>query len=217
MSEVFITGGTGYVGKRLIKRLLPRGHRITALARPGSEGKVPAGAAVVTGNPFEPESFQSFIPAGAVFVQLLGVPHPSPKKAQQFKDIDLRSVKASADAAAAAGVSHFVYLSVNMEPSGLMKAYQEGRREGEEYCKAKGLRCTFLRPWYILGPGHWWPVLLLPLYGIAELVPSWRQKARARALVTITQMLDTLVKAVEHPPASLRILEIRQIRRAVVA
>ena len=137
MSDIFITGGTGYLGLRLIRHLLERGHEVTALVRQGSENKVPAGARRVVGNPFQAETFQSFIPPNAVFVQLLGVPHPSPKKARQFREIDLRSVKASADAAVAAGVSHFIYVSVNLEPSSIMKAFQEVRWEGEEYCIAK--------------------------------------------------------------------------------
>ena len=212
MKEVFITGATGYIGKRLTKQLLQRGHRVIALVREGSEHKVVNGAEIVIADPFDPGSFQSFVPGNAVFVQLLGVPHPSPKKAKQFREIDLRSVKASADAAATAGVSHFVYISVAMAPSKLMAAYQAVRQEGEAYCKSKNLSCTFIRPWYVLGPGHYWPILLLPLYGIAELVPSWRQKARAMALVTLGQVLRTLISAVEAEPVSLRIVDTRQIR-----
>lgn len=165
-------------------------------------------------SPFNAGSFQQFIPTGAVFVQLLGVPHSSPKKALQFRNIDLASVKASADAASAAGVSNFVYLSVAMTPSKLMKAYQDVRREGEEYCRGKKLNCTFIRPWYVLGPGHYWPVLLLPLYGVAELVPSWKRKARAMGLVKINQMLKTLVEVIERDPVPSQILEIKDIRHA---
>ncbi len=214
MKNVFITGATGYIGKRLTKLLTQRRHTVTALVRKGSEHKVPAGVNVVTGDPFDPTSFQQFIPAGSVVVQLLGVSHPSPKKAQQFKDIDLQSVKATADAASAAGAAHFIYVSVAMEPSKLMQAYQEVRKEGEAWCRYKKLNCTFIRPWYVLGPGHWWPVILLPLYGLAEIIPSWRKKARAKALVTINQMLAALVNAVEAESSSLRILEIKDIRKA---
>ena len=124
MKEVFITGATGYIGKRLTKQLLLRRHNVIALVRKGSEQKVVAGATIVTADPFEPNSFQAFIPKGSVFVQLLGVSHPSPKKAQQFKEIDLRSIKASADAAATAQVSHFIYISVAMTPLKIMAAYQ---------------------------------------------------------------------------------------------
>ncbi len=135
MKTVFITGATGYIGKRLTKQLLLRGHNVIALVRKGSEQKALPGATIVTADPFDPRSFQSLIPKGSVFVQLLGISHPSPKKAQQFKEVDLRSIKASADAAATAQVSHFIYISVAMSPSKIMAAYQSVRKEGEEYCQ----------------------------------------------------------------------------------
>jgi nucleoside-diphosphate-sugar epimerase len=216
MKDVFITGGTGYMGKRLIRRLLEKGHNITALVRKGSENKLPKGAEAVYANPFDPQSFQGLIPADAVFVQLLGVAHPSPKKAKQFIEVDLRSVRASVEAAAAANVSHFIYVSVNQVPSRIMNAYQQVRKEGESYCRQHKLNCTFLRPWYVLGPGHWWPVLLLPFFAIATLVPGWRKKAANRSLVTIHQMIRSLEKVVEEKPAPLRILEIQQIRDVAV-
>ena len=175
--------------------------------------KFPQERKLSIGNPFDAQTFQQYIPVGCVFVQLLGVPHPSPKKARQFKEIDLRSVKASADAASAAGALHFIYISVAMTPSKLMHAYQEVRKEGEKYCLSKTFNCTFIRPWYVLGPGHWWPVSLLPLYGLAEIVPAWRKKARAMALVTINQILNTLMNATENESLPLRILEVKDIRR----
>ena len=172
MQTVFITGGTGYMGKRLIKMLLAKGYRIIALTRRQSRHEVPAGAEVVTGNPFDEKTFSESIPRGCVFVQLLGVPHPSPSKVQQFTNINPASVKVSANAAEKAGVSHFVYVSVSMQQNNFMQAYQQVRWQGENYCLAKKLSSTFIRPWYVLGPGHWWPVLLLPFYALASLVPS---------------------------------------------
>lgn len=211
--DIFITGSTGYMGTRLIKKLLQNNHRVSAPVRKGSEHKLPPGVQAVTADPFDPMSFRSFIPAGAIFVQLPGVSHPSPKKAEQFKAIDLRSVQATADAAAFAGVSNFVYVSVAMTPTQFMEAYQRCRREGEQYCKSKGFNCCFLRPWYVLGPGHWWPALLLPLYATAELIPGLRAKTRAFALVTIRQMIVALYVAIEQDPLPLRIVEIKNIRQ----
>ena len=82
MKTVFITGATGYIGKRLTKQLLQRGHWVIALVRKGSENKVVANTETVVADPFDPSSFHSFIPKGCVFVQLLGFSHPSPKKAK---------------------------------------------------------------------------------------------------------------------------------------
>ncbi|PYX19099.1 MAG: hypothetical protein DMG82_26455 [Acidobacteria bacterium] len=47
--HVFLTGGSGYMGSRLIPRLLSRGHRVTALVRPHSQGKLPSGCEAVLG------------------------------------------------------------------------------------------------------------------------------------------------------------------------
>jgi uncharacterized protein YbjT (DUF2867 family) len=207
---VYITGGTGYIGSRLIKKLLSLNYHVIALVRKGSEHKVPTGVKVIVGNPFDAKTFSESIPVASIFIQLLGVSHPSPRKAHLFREIDLKSVKASADAASYAGVSLFIYVSVAQAPSKIMKDYQAVRKEGEKYCLNKNLSCTFIRPWYVLGPGHWWPIFLLPIYGLAELIPSLRPKARSKALVTIRQMLRTLVNAVEKPSSST--IEIRGIR-----
>lgn len=48
--HVFLTGGSGYLGSRLIPRLLSRGHRVTALVRPHSQDKLPSGCEAVSGN-----------------------------------------------------------------------------------------------------------------------------------------------------------------------
>ena len=45
-----------------------------------------------------------------------------------------------------------------------MKAYIEVRKECEAEIQDAGLTATILRPWYVLGPGHRWPVLLKPMY-----------------------------------------------------
>ncbi len=216
MTPLFITGGTGYMGKRLIKVLVAQGYDVTALVRKGSEQKLPKGVRAIVADAFDASTFQQWIPKGAVFVQLLGVPHPSPRKKEQFQQIDLRSVKASANAAAAASVSHFIYVSVAMTESTLMKDYQAVRKEGEAYLQTKTFPCTIIRPWYVLGPGHWWPVLLLPAYGIAQFNEGWRKKAAAFSLVTIAQMLRILVKVVETPPVPRRVIEVQHIKKEIL-
>lgn len=212
MKTIFITGGTGYIGTRLIGLLLGRGHRVIALVRPGSEQKLPAGAEVICGNPFKADSFESSVPAGCTFVQLLGVPHPSPRKRDLFYSIDLTSLKASADAALHASAAHFVYVSVAQEPTNIMKDYQAARAAGEQYVIDKGLSHKFIRPWYVLGPGHWWPILFLPLYTVLRWLPATRQKATALGLVTIRQMLSALLTAIECPERTGDIMDVEAIK-----
>jgi len=210
---VFVAGATGYMGCAFIPRLLARGHRVLALARRGSESRLAGGAEAVTGNALDAATYRERVPEGATFVHLVGVSHPSPAKAAAFRSVDLASLTASVDAARRASVSHFVYLSV-AQPAPMMKAYQAARAEGEALLRASGLNATFLRPWYVLGPGHRWPYALLPLYKLAERIPAARDGARRLGLVTLSQMTAALVQAVEDPPRGVRVVTVPEIRRA---
>jgi uncharacterized protein YbjT (DUF2867 family) len=212
--RIFITGGTGYLGRELIPELLKRGHSVRALVRPGSESKLPAGCVAVTGNALDKESFAQKIQPAETFVQLVGVPRPSPAKAKQFREIDLVSIRASVPAAVEAGIKHFVYLSV-AQPAPIMKAYQEVRAEGEKLIRESGLKATILRPWYVLGPGHRWPYLLLPVYKLMELIPSTRESAQRLGLVTLAQMNAALLDAIETDTGdATRIYDVPQIRQS---
>jgi uncharacterized protein YbjT (DUF2867 family) len=159
--SVFIAGGTGYIGQRLILRLLERGHAVRGLVRPGSERKLPEGCTAVIGNALDGPSYALNISPADTFVQLVGVAHPSPAKAAEFRKIDLPAGLAAVAAAKSAGVRHFVYVSV-AHPAPMMQAYIVVRTECEAAIDSAGLHATILRPWYVLGPGHRWPYLLLP-------------------------------------------------------
>jgi len=209
--NVFVTGATGYVGRRVIPALLERGHRVAALVRRGSESKAPRGCEIVVGDPFDRWTFVKAIAGGDTFLQLVGVPRPSPAKAQQFLDIDLRSARESIAAASAAEVGHFVYVSV-AQPAPVMLAYQAARRQAEQALVPSGLRHTILRPWYVLGPGHRWPYVLRPMYWLMERLPATREGARRLGLVTLPQMVAAIVEAIENPPPNVRIVEVPEIR-----
>jgi uncharacterized protein YbjT (DUF2867 family) len=211
--RVFITGGTGYMGLWLIPRLLERGHEVRALVRPGAEKKLPTGCAPVLGNALDGDSYVDQISPADTFVQLVGVAHPSPAKAAEFRRVDLVSGLGAATAAKAAGIGHFVYLSV-AHPAPAMKAYIAVRAECEAAIAVAGLNATILRPWYVLGPGHWWPYLLVPMYKLAELLPQTREGALRLGLVTLEQMVTALLVAVENPAHGIKIVTVPEIRAA---
>jgi uncharacterized protein YbjT (DUF2867 family) len=93
-----------------------------------------------------------------------------------------------------------------------MKAYQAVRAEGEAMVIASGIPASFVRPWYVLGPGRSWPRMLEPFYAMARLFPPTRDGANRLALVTLEQMTQTLAWAVEHPPEQLQVFEPPQIK-----
>lgn len=209
--RVFIAGGTGYMGSRLIPALLRRGHEVRALVRKGSERKLVSGCMAVAGDPLELASYAGRVAPSETFVHLVGVPHPSPRKAEQFRSVDLPALRNSVEAGVNAAVQQLVYVSV-AHPAPMMRAYIEVRMACEEMIRASGLKATILRPWYVLGPGHRWPYALAPMYWLAERLPPTRAGARRLGLVTLAQMVNALVGAVENPAAGVRVLEVPQIR-----
>ena len=209
---IFITGGTGYIGSRLIPLLAGQGHEVSALVRRGSESKLPPGAVPIIGDALKLDSYTEQVRGADTFVHLIGVAHPSPRKAAEFRAIDLVSIQVAVRAARDAGIRHFVYLSV-AQPASMMKDYQAVRAEGESLIRASGMAATFVRPWYVLGPGHRWPHLLQPLYWICERLPATRAGAQRLGLVTLPQMLTTLVWAVANPPTETQILDVPRIRQ----
>jgi uncharacterized protein YbjT (DUF2867 family) len=108
-------------------------------------------------------------------------------------------------------VQHFIYVSV-AHPAPVMKAYIEVRSQCEAVIRQSGMNATILRPWYVLGPGHRWPYLLLPMYKLMELLPATREGATRLGLVTLEQMTRALVHAVENPGRGVNIVEVPQIR-----
>jgi len=212
---VCITGATGYLGRALSAALRERGHRVRALVRPGGAARAAPGVDVRELDVFDVDALAAALGPGDTLAHLIGTPHPNPSKAAEFQRVDLGSARVCAAAATRAGIAHLVYVSV-AQPAPMMHAYLEARAAAEAGFAAAGLTATFVRPWYVLGPGHRWPYLLRPIYAVAELLPATRDSARRLGLVTLAQMTRALVAAIENPPATgaRRVVDVPGIRAA---
>ena len=126
--RIFLTGATGYLGSRLAAELTRRGHHVTALVRRWSASKLPANVTPIIGDALDESTYAHHVAPADTFVHLVGVSHPSPAKAEQFRTIDLASARAAVAAARAAAVRHFVYVSV-AHPAPIMRDYWKARQE----------------------------------------------------------------------------------------
>jgi len=197
---ILITGATGYLGRALSENLLRRGHPVRALVRPGSESRAPRGVELALGDALQADSVAAAAAGCHTLVHLVGTPHPASWKQREFERIDRASLFASVEAAVRQGVGHFVYVSV-AHPAPMMHGYIAIRRQCEERIAQAGLRASILRPWYVLGPGHRWPIVLLPFYWLARQMRSTRPAALRLGLVHHSEMVAALTSAIENPPS----------------
>ena len=86
------------MGSRLAPMLLARGHEVRALTRIPSVTRLPMGCHPVFGSAVG-GGYESHVPRECTFVHLVGVAHPSPAKAEQFRTVDLAALRVSVAAA----------------------------------------------------------------------------------------------------------------------
>jgi nucleoside-diphosphate-sugar epimerase len=213
--DILVTGGTGYIGRNLIPALLARGHRVRVLTREQSTKRVLEGATAIIGDALSESSVAASLRPNDTLIHLVGTPHPTASKADQFEKVDLVSIRASVNAARQVGIEHLVYVSV-AHPAPMMQAYLWVRTLGETMIREAGLTATILRPWYVLGPGRQWPKLISPLYKVAEWFPGSRATAKRLGLVTIEQFINAIISSAENPPTrgQRRIVDVPAIKRA---
>jgi len=133
MSKILVTGATGNVATRLIKRLAARGVEVRAFVRAGEKGKFPAGVETFVGDLADRERVRAAL-EGVSKVYLLTA------------GTGLASLEANVIAAAAAEkVEHLVKHSVQ---GAQYEAALFGRwhRAGEKQIEQSELPFTFLRP-----------------------------------------------------------------------
>ncbi|TMD53877.1 MAG: NAD-dependent epimerase/dehydratase family protein [Chloroflexi bacterium] len=101
--EVLVTGGTGALGRQVVKRLRERGHRAVVLSRqPGAGGDWRRGdLATGEGLAEAVAGMQGIVHAGSATVQ----PH-------RYRVTDLEGTRRLLDLASDAGVRHLVYVSI---------------------------------------------------------------------------------------------------------
>lgn len=211
-NKIFITGGTGYIGAGLIQKLLQKDYQVTALSRAGSESRLPGGCDVTIGDALNGQSYKSKISPCETFIHLIGGRNPLPSKKKQFEEIDLASVKEALEAVKDTSVKHFIYVSV-ANPAPIMKDYIACRLEAESLILQSGLNATFLKPWYVLGPGHYWPYIFQPFYYIFQRIPRTMDSAMRLALVKLNSMVQAMVFAIQNPANGIRYMRAPQIRK----
>jgi len=71
--KIFVTGGTGFVGRDLVSRLLGEGHAVTVVSRSerASEG-LPGGTSIVIGDPTEVGAWQDSVKGQDCIINLAG-------------------------------------------------------------------------------------------------------------------------------------------------
>ena len=153
---VTVFGGSGFVGRHVVRALARRGYRIrVAVRRPdlayflqplGGVGQIHA----VQANLRNAQSVEHAMAGSHAVINLVGILSESGK--QRFSTIQSEGAATVARAARDLGVEHFVHLSaIGADPTSA-SAYARSKAEGERAVRAALKDAVILRPSIIFGP-----------------------------------------------------------------
>ena len=172
MSVLGITGGTGFVGSRLINLAVAAGHQVRALTRRPQPER--AGVDWIAGALDRPEALGRLVEGADAILHIAGVVN-APDRAG-FAAGNIAGTQAVVDAAAGAAVRRFVHTSSLAAREPGLSTYGWSKREAESVVAGSGLDWAMVRPPAIYGPGdmEMRDLFRMARAGIALLPPGGR-------------------------------------------
>src|SRR5258708_873298 len=155
--RIFVAGGTGFLGYRVVRALLEQNAEVTVLIKADSEeklGHLRNRVQVVQGDPWDPPSLRGRSRGHAAVVHLVGGLKPNPVRGLSFRHLNYISARNVAQMAVSDGVPHMVFLSASAAPLGVSGGYVESKRDAEEYIAHTGLTWTVVRAPTLYAPGE---------------------------------------------------------------
>ncbi|MBI5140892.1 MAG: complex I NDUFA9 subunit family protein [Nitrospirae bacterium] len=152
--KVFITGGTGFVGREIVRKVCARCMAVRLLARsPGSASKLAAlnkCVETISGDIFSQAALNEGIKGCDAVIHLVGILKET--GAQTYERVHFEGARNVIDAAARAGAGHFVLMSAENTRPDAPSRYHRTKFQAEEHLKKSGLRYTIIRPSVMFGP-----------------------------------------------------------------
>ncbi len=202
MANVFVTGASGFVGRKVCQRLADQGHQVTGLQRTPV-----GGAASVRGDLLEPTTYESRLAGVDILVHLAAVTGKADPREYTRVNVDgTRTVLAAARRAGVRRCLFFSSIAVAF-PDTRRYFYAQSKAAAERLVLESGMAVTVIRPTIIAGPGS--PVMSrLASLAALPLVPAFGG-ARAKVQpILVDDLADFVADVVDADRFRGEILEL---------
>ncbi len=205
MGAILVTGGTGFIGSRLVRRLLAEGHRVRVMAVAGDPllaNLRGVDCEVVTGDIRRPETLAGPTEGIQTVFHLAAVLYGNDPAA--FRRINLEGTKNLVDAAVKARVAHFVYVSAAAAAYRVRTTYGETKHLAEQLMRSPrdGTQFTIVRPTLVFGPGGGGQELVMYVERLRKskwVVPTVGRGLAMKRWVFVDDLVEGLTLLVDQP------------------
>lgn len=157
--RVVVAGGTGFMGRHIVRAMLDAGHDVSVLGRdPTKVARISElqGAGAVRGDVTDPASLRGTLDTADAIVQAVQFPnHPMemPRKGLTYDRYDRQGTEHLLAEAERAGVRRFLYLSGAGADVTSSRTWYRAKGMGEEAIRRSGVEHFILQPSWSYGPG----------------------------------------------------------------
>jgi uncharacterized protein YbjT (DUF2867 family) len=204
---ILVTGVTGYIGGRLVSRLLEAGYRVHVLVRDPArlQGRPWLDQVdVQQGDVLDPETLKPVLEGVSAAYYLIHSMRGNP----DFHQRDLTAARNFGTAAEAQGVQHIIYLGGLGDPDTDLSQHLQSRQQTGEALREAGVPVTEFRAGVIVGSGsisfemiryltERIPIMICPRWVFTRTQP-----------ISIRDTLDYLIAALQTPDSKGKIIEI---------
>ena len=153
--QVFLTGATGFIGGRILSKLVAAGHQVTCLLRGAGAVAVMQmewpQVRVVQGELTQPGQWADAVAGHDVVINAVVIIRQTSQAS--FQAVHTDAPLALFEAAKRGGVKKVVQISACGADEQAASQYHTTKRAADEALKRLGLPFVVLRPWFVYGPG----------------------------------------------------------------
>jgi len=197
--KVFVTGGTGFVGRELMRQLVAAGYVARALVREGSVDKMALleNVEVHPGDITDAASLSGALAGCDAVMNLIGIIREFPGRGVSFQKLHVEATANLLAAAAEQGVGRFLHMSANGTRADGRTGYHRSKWQAEERVRSSSLDWTIFRPSLIFGPEGEFVRMLATMIRRLPVVPVLGDGSYRMQPVSIEQVAASFVKALD--------------------